>query len=79
MKNFIYVYYILDKPVYLNYKTNNTWILKSRLKINNKYHYQDYFEGEEEEELEFIEYVKNKLDILEGNGIIKKYEIKKLI
>ena len=41
--------------------------------------YEDYFEGDGEEELEFIEYLKNKLDILEGNGFIERYEIKKLI
>ena len=34
MKNFIYVYYHLHKPANWNYKTDNTWILKSRKKVN---------------------------------------------
>ena len=38
--------------------------IKIKKKINNGYHYQDYFEGDGEEELEFIDYIKNKLDIL---------------
>ncbi len=79
MNNFMYVYYRLYKPASWNYKTNNTWILKSRKKVNNGYHYEDYFEGDGEEELEFIEYLKNKLDILEENGFIERYKLKKLI
>ena len=75
----MYVYYRLYKPASWNYKTDNTWILKSRKKVNNEYHFEDYFEGQGEEEPEFIEYLKNKLNVLEENGYIEKYEIKKLI